>query len=132
MLVLTMKRWPNHDVSLRFLRMLQVNWCSVFEFQYVNSLSVTWIRNTYPNSNYVNIRLELVLLITASHTPGDLVTQFGGLGRKILTPYPTTARGRRCCFKTPCSISIAKTQQIIPCLPHFLLLNEHSSRPDEL
>ena len=25
--------------------------------------------------------------------PGDLVTQFGGLGRKILTPYPTTARG---------------------------------------
>ena len=30
--------------------------------------------------------------------PGDLVTLFGGLGRKILTPYPTTARGLRCCF----------------------------------
>ena len=38
----------------------------------------------------------------------------------------------RCCFQTPCSISIAKTQQIIPCLPHFLLLNEHSSRSDEI
>ena len=47
-------------------------------------------------------------------------------------PCPTTARGLGCCFQTPCSISIAKTQQIIPCLPHFLLLNEHSSRPDEL
>ena len=45
---------------------------------------------------------------------------------------PTTARGLGCCFQTPCSISIAKTQQIIPCLPHFLLLNEHSSRPNEL
>ena len=39
--------------------------------------------------------------------PGDLVTQFGGLGRKILTPYPTTARGLRCCSQTPCSISAA-------------------------
>ena len=46
--------------------------------------------------------------------------------------YPTTARDLRCCFQTPCSISIAKTQQIIPCLPHFLLMNEHSSRLDEL
>ena len=51
---------------------------------------------------------------------------------EILTSYPTTACGLRCCFQTPCSISIAKTQQIIPCLPHFLSLNEHSSRPDEL
>ena len=70
-------------------------------------------------------------IIHPGKPPGDLVTYFGGLGRKILTPYPTTARGLRCCFQTPCSISIAKTQQIIPCLPHFLLLNEHSSRPDE-
>ena len=51
---------------------------------------------------------------------------------KILTPYPTTAHGLRCCSRTPCSISIAKTQQILPCLPHFLLLNEHSRRPDEI
>ena len=33
----------------------------------------------------------------------------------------------RCCFQTPCSISIAKTQQIIPCLPRFPLLNEYSN-----
>ena len=33
--------------------------------------------------------------------PGDLMTQFGGQGRKIFRPYPTTARGLRCCFQTP-------------------------------
>ena len=32
------------------------------------------------------------------HEPGDLVMSFGGLGRKILTLYPTTVRGLRCCF----------------------------------
>ena len=31
-------------------------------------------------------------------------------------PYPTTARGLKVCFQFSCSISIAKTQQIIPCL----------------
>ena len=71
-------------------------------------------------------------LLYRNLTPINSGDVFGGLGRKILTPYPTTARGLKCCFQTPCSFSIAKTQQIIPCLPHFLLLNEHSSRPDEL
>ena len=51
--------------------------------------------------------------------------------KKNFNAVSTTARGLRCCFQTTCSIFIAKTQQIIPCLPHFLLLNEHSSRPDE-
>ena len=62
--------------------------------------------------------------------PGDLVTQFGGLGRKILTPYHTTARGLRC--------------SVFPnSLQHFHRQNstdhsvsttfpEHSSTPDEL
>ena len=76
--------------------------------------------------------LILGVLGRSLKVPGDLVTKFGGLGRKILTPYPTTARGLRCYFQTSCNISIAKTLQIIPCLPHFLLLNEHSSRPDKL
>ena len=34
--------------------------------------------------------------------------------------------------KLPEVPSIVKTQQIITCLPHFLLLNEHSSRNDEI
>ena len=76
--------------------------------------------------------LTMMLKIVVEVIPGDLVTSFGGLGRKNLTPYPATAHGLRYCLRTPCIISIAKTQQIIPCLPRFLLLNEHSSRPDEI
>ena len=39
-------------------------------------------------------------------------------------PQPRAALGVQC-SQTPCSISIAKTQQIIPCLPHFLNIQVH-------
>ena len=75
--------------------------CS-YSFGQNHSISVCLVQGLISPSTSLLPASEITLIYFVSHLAkpfptiplsGDLVTYFGGLGRKILTPYPTTARG---------------------------------------
>ena len=79
--------------DLKINRSMETLWQEYSGVAYILILCGVRASSINRSSKLKYLHLDKLITCLVACIPGDLVTWFGGMGWKILTPYPTTARG---------------------------------------